>query len=93
MLVRAKFETKTIPKLTKLTELFLCNNYVYHKAGYIRPCLSFSSKLTNGKTVSWTYKNYFSCDSKEVNYISIFILEKLKILNKELKNINHMSKP
>ena len=71
MLVRAKFETKTIPKSPKLTGLFLCSNCVYHKAGYIIPCSSFSFKLTNGKTITWTYKNYFSCDSKDVIYILI----------------------
>ena len=54
LLVRAKFETKTIPKSPKLTGLFLCSNCVYHKAGHIIPCLSFSSKLTNGKTITWT---------------------------------------
>ena len=59
LLVRAKFETKTIPKSPKLTGLFLCSNCVYHKAGYIIPCSSFSFKLTNGKTITWTPKNYF----------------------------------
>ena len=54
-----------------LTGLFLCSNCVYHKAGYIIPCSSFSFKLTNGKTITWTYKNYFSCDSKDVIYILI----------------------
>ena len=71
LLVRAKFETKTIPKSPKLTGLFLCSNCVYHKAGYIIPCSSFSFKLTNGKTITWTYKNYFSCDSKGIIYILI----------------------
>ena len=32
LLVQTKFETKTIPKASKLTSLFLCNNRVYHKA-------------------------------------------------------------
>ena len=32
---------------------------------------SFSVKLTNGKTVTWTYQNYFSCDTKDVLYILI----------------------
>ena len=42
LLVRAKFETKTKTKVTKTkTGLFLCNNCVYHKAGYIIPCSSF----------------------------------------------------
>ena len=71
LLARAKFETKTIPKSTKLTGLFLCSNCVYHKAGYIIPCSSFSFKLTNDKTITWTYKSYFSCDSKDVIYILI----------------------
>ena len=41
LLVQAKFETKKIPKLPKLTGLFLCSNYVYHKTGCIIPCSSF----------------------------------------------------
>ena len=72
ILVQAKFETKTILKSPKLMGLFLCNNSVYHKAGYIIPCLSFSFKLTNRKTVSWTCKNYLSCGSKNVIYILIY---------------------
>ena len=71
MFVRLKFETKTILKSAKLTGLFLCSNYVYHKAGYNIPCSSFSFKLINGKTITWTYKNYFCCDSKDVIYILI----------------------
>ena len=38
MLLRARFETKKITILPELTGLFLCNNYVYHKARYIIPC-------------------------------------------------------
>ena len=71
LLAGAKLETKTILKSPKLTVLFLCSNCVYHKAGYIIPCSSFSFKLTNGKTITWTYKNHFSCDTKDVIYISI----------------------
>ena len=71
MLVRAKFETKTIPTSPKLTELFLCSNCVYHKSEYMIPCSSFWFKLTDGKTITWTYKTYFSCDSKDVIYILI----------------------
>ena len=74
LLIRAKFETKTISKSLnqqitkspKLTGLFLCSNCAYHNAGYIIPCSLFSFKLTNGKTVTWRYKNYLSCDSKDV---------------------------
>ena len=72
MLAREKFEAKKIPKSPKLTGLFLCSNCVYHKVGYIIPCSSFSFKLTNGKTITWKYKNYFSCDSKDVIYILIY---------------------
>ena len=68
MLVRAKFQTKTIPKSPKPLELFLCGNYVYHKAGYIIPCSSFSFKLTNGKTITLTYKNDSTDDSKDIIY-------------------------
>ena len=35
MLVRANAETKAISKSPKITVLFLFNNYVYNKAGYI----------------------------------------------------------
>ena len=71
LLVQAKFETKTIPKSPKLTGIFLCSKCVYYKAGCIIPCSSFPFKLTNAKTITWTYKNYFSCDSKDVIYILI----------------------
>ena len=63
------------------TWLFSCNSCVYHKAGYIILCSSFLFTLTN----------YFSCNKKDAIYILIcetckkhFILDKLKILNKEL---------
>ena len=71
MLAWAKFETKTIPKLPKLTRLFLSSNFAYHKAGYFIPFSSFLFKLTNGTTITWTYENYFSCDSKDIIYILI----------------------
>ena len=68
LLVRAKFETKAIPK-SPTNGLFACSNCVYHKAGYIIPCSSILFKLTNGKAITWTYKNYFSCEYKDVIYI------------------------
>ena len=52
-------------------ELFLCSNCVYHKAGYLILFSSFSFKLTNGKTLTWTYEHFFSCDSKVAIYILI----------------------
>ena len=51
--------------------LFLSSSCVYHKVGYIILCSSFSFKLTDGKTITWTYKKYFSCDSKDFIYILI----------------------
>ena len=38
---------------------------------FIITCSSFSFKLSNGKTITYTHKNYFSCDSKDVTYILI----------------------
>ena len=97
LLVRAKFETKTIPKEQKLVELFLCNNCVYHKAGYIIPCSSFSynfyqwqncyidtHKIISLVTVKMLFVFWF------VKLATIFILDKLKNSNKELQNINQM---
>ena len=98
MLVGAKFETKTIPKSPKLTGLFLCNNCVYHKAGCTISCSPFSFKLTNTKTVSWTYKNYFSCDSKNVIYTLIrktldsFHIGQTQDSKQRIANINQISK-
>ena len=98
MLVQVKLKLKIIPKQPTVTALFLCNNCVYHKACYI-PCSSFSFKLAYIQTVSQTYKNYFSCDSKDVIYILIcktydnFYLRQLNILNKELQTKSQMSKP
>ena len=43
----------------------------YHKNGYIKPCKSFTFKLTNGKSVTWNYNKFFDCDSKDVLYILI----------------------
>ena len=60
LLVRAKFETKTITKSLnqqitkspKLTGLFLFSSCIYYNAGYIIPCSLFSFKLTNGNTIT-----------------------------------------
>ena len=42
-----------------------------HQFWSIIPCSSFSFKLTNDKTITWTYKSHFSWDSKDVIYILI----------------------
>ena len=73
MLVGAIFETKTILKSPNLTRLFLCNNCVNLKAGCIISCSSFSFEINNGKTFSWTCKNYFSCEDKNKDVIYILI--------------------
>ena len=96
MLVRAKYETNTIPKLPKLTELFLCNNHFYQKAWYIILFLWFSFDLNNKKDCFMN--NLFSFDSKDVIYIflckleTIFIFSKFKILNKESESMKMILK-
>ena len=37
-------------------------DYIYHKNSYIKPCKSFTYKLTNGKSVTWNYNKFFDCD-------------------------------
>ena len=58
--------TKTKSNLiyTKPVSLVLLLLPKPHKAGYIAPCSSLSFNTASRKTVSWTYKSYFSCDSK-----------------------------
>ena len=91
--------TMRLPNDNAILGLFLCSNCVYHKAGYIIPCSSFSFELINGKTITSTYKIHFSCDSKDVLFILIgktcnnFYLEQtsnFKNSNKKLQNINQM---
>ena len=72
LLTTAKFERLPIPKQTKQVGFFPCANCVYHKNGYFRECLSFSFKSKN-KLLTWYYKRFLSCDSKDVLYVLICI--------------------
>ena len=51
---------------------FLRTDCIYHKNGYVKPCKSFTFKLTNGKSVTWNYNKFFDCDSQDALYILIF---------------------
>ena len=61
-----KFERLPIPK-QKQAGFFPCINCIYHKNGYFKECWSFSFKSKN-KLLTWYYKLFFSCDSKDVLY-------------------------
>ena len=71
MLVTTKFELHPELPKRKPNGLFSCTDCIYHKNGYIKPCKSFTFKLTNGKSVAWNYNKFFDCDSKDVLYILI----------------------
>ena len=71
MLVTAKFDLHSELPNRKPNGLFSCKDCIYHKNGYIKPCKSFTSKLTNGKSVTWNYNKFFYSDSKDVLYILI----------------------
>ena len=53
MLVTAKFDLHPELPNRKPNGLFSCTDCIYHKNGYIKPCKSFTFKLTNGKSVTW----------------------------------------
>ena len=71
MLVTPKFDLHPELPNRKPNGLFSCTDCIYHKNGYIKPCKSFTFKLTNGKSVTWNYNKFFDCDSKVVLYILI----------------------
>ena len=55
MLVTAKFDLyQELPNRTP-NGLFSCTDCIYYKNRYIKPCISFTLKLTNGKSVTWNY--------------------------------------
>ena len=71
MLVTEKFDLHPELPNRKPNGLFSCTDCIYHKNGYIKPCKSFTFKITNGKSVTWNYNNFFDCDSQDVLYILI----------------------
>ena len=81
MLVTAKFDLHPELPNRKPNGLFSCTDCIYHKNGYIKPCKSFTFKLTNGKSVTWNYNKFFDCDSKDVLYILIYYFYLEKTIN------------
>ena len=67
----AKFDLHPELPNRKPNGLFSCTDCIYHKNGYIKPCKSFTFKLTNGKSVTWNYNKFFDRDSKDVLCILI----------------------
>ena len=66
MLVIAKFDLHLKLLNRKPNGLFSCKDCIYHKNGNIKPCKSFTFKLTNGKSVTWNCNKFLDCDSKHV---------------------------
>ena len=63
--------------------------YKVQNVRYAEEYYTHTFKLTNGKSVTWNYNNFFDCDSTDVVIIvNTFILEKLLILNKEYVSTN-----
>ena len=72
MLFAAKFDLHPQLPHRKPNRLFSSTDCIYHKNGYIKPCKSFTFKLTNGISVTSNYNKFFDDDSKDVLYILIF---------------------
>ena len=68
ILTKAKFEENPLPSPVKEFGFFPCNDCIYHRCGYFKPCKSFQSKV-NDRSMIWRYKRCINCDSKNVNYI------------------------
>ena len=51
-------------------DFFPCANYIYHLYRYFKECSSFSFKSKN-KLLTWHYRRFFSCHSKDVLYVLI----------------------
>ena len=86
ILTKAKFEENPLPPPVKEVRFFPCNDCIYHRCGYFKPCKSFQFKV-NDKFMIWHYKRYFNCDIKNVIYILMcntcewFYLKKIKAEN------------
>ena len=64
---------KTLNLLSKKKSIIIANR-VYLKNGYFKESLSFSfkSKKKKAKLLTWHYKRFLSCDSKDVFYVFIW---------------------
>ena len=51
-------------------DFFLAQNCIYNKNDYFKECLSFSLK-SKSKLLTWHYRRFFSCGSKDVLYVLI----------------------
>ena len=71
MLVTGKFDLHPELPTRKPNRLFSYTDCIYHKNSCIKPCKSFTFKLTNCKSVTWNYNKFSDCDSKDVLYILI----------------------
>ena len=63
ILTKAKFEENPLPTPVKEDAFFSCNDCIYHRCGYFKPCKSFQFKV-NDNPMIWHYKRYFNCDRK-----------------------------
>ena len=66
-----KFDLHRAIHTSNPTELFSCVYCISHKSNYINPFEKFTSKLSNGKSVTWDYRKSFHYDSENVLYILI----------------------
>ena len=65
MLVTAKFDLNLELPNRKPNELFSCTDCIYHKNGYIKPCKSFTFKVTNNVLYKrkMFYISYLICNN------------------------------
>ena len=68
ILTKAKFEENPLSSPVKEVDFLPCNDCIYHRCGYFKPCKSFQFKV-NDNSMIWHYKRYFNCDSKNIIYI------------------------
>ena len=68
ILTKWKFEENPQPPALKEYGFFSCNDCIYQRCGYFKPCKSFQFKVSD-KSMIWHYKCYFNFDSKKVIFI------------------------
>ena len=78
--MKAKFEENPLPPPIKKVGYFPCNDCIYHRCAYFKSSKYFEFKA-NDKSMTWHHKHYFNCDSKNLIYwcvtlVNGFILDK-----------------
>ena len=68
ILTRTKFEENPLHLSVKPVGFFPCNDRIYHRCGYLKPCKLFQVRV-NDKSMIWYYKRYFNCPMKNFIYI------------------------